>query len=93
MYKILKKTRLAPAIKYMRVEAPLVARKAKPGQFIILRVMEEGNGFPYNYRLQSQKDGFHSVSGSRPNHSRPGRLEEREFIRDFVDPRKTFRLR
>ncbi len=46
MYKILEKKALAPAIKFMKVDAPLVARKAMPGQFIILRVMEEGERIP-----------------------------------------------
>ena len=42
MYKILSKKPLNATVTQMEIEAPLVARKAKPGQFIILRVNEEG---------------------------------------------------
>ena len=46
MYKILKKRELNPTVTLMEVEAPFVARKAEPGQFIILRVDEEGERIP-----------------------------------------------
>ena len=42
MYKILTKKRLNPTVTQMEIEAPLVAKKAKPGPFIILRVDEDG---------------------------------------------------
>ena len=42
MYKILKKKSLNPTVTMMEIEAPLVAAKAEPGQFIILRVDGEG---------------------------------------------------
>ena len=37
-YKIVKKEMLNPTVFLMEIEAPLVARKAEPGQFIILRI-------------------------------------------------------
>ena len=40
MYEILKKTILNPTVARMEIAAPLVAKKAEPGQFIILRVDE-----------------------------------------------------
>ena len=46
MYKILKKKSLNPTVTLMDIEAPLVAKKAEPGQFIILRVDEEGERIP-----------------------------------------------
>ncbi|MBQ1323828.1 MAG: sulfide/dihydroorotate dehydrogenase-like FAD/NAD-binding protein, partial [Erysipelotrichaceae bacterium] len=46
MYKILSKKPLNATVTQMEIEAPLVARKAKPGQFIILRVDEEGERIP-----------------------------------------------
>ena len=46
MYKILTKRTLNPTVVQMEIEAPLVARKAKAGQFIILRVDEEGERIP-----------------------------------------------
>ena len=46
MYKITSKKPLNATVTQMEIEAPLVARKAKPGQFIILRVDEEGERIP-----------------------------------------------
>lgn len=46
MYKILTKKILNPTVTEMEIEAPLVAAKAKPGQFIILRVDSEGERIP-----------------------------------------------
>lgn len=45
MYKILKKESLNPTVTLMEIDAPLIAKKAEPGQFIILRVDERGNVF------------------------------------------------
>ena len=42
MYKIIKKRILNPNVTQMEIEAPLIANKALPGQFIILRVDEDG---------------------------------------------------
>ncbi len=46
MYRIASRRELNPAMIQLEVEAPLVARKARPGQFIILRVDEEGERIP-----------------------------------------------
>ena len=46
-YKIIKKEMLNPTVFLMEVEAPLVARKAEPGQFIILRIDEYGERVPF----------------------------------------------
>jgi len=46
LFKILTKETLAPSIKRMRVHAPAVAKKAKAGQFIILRVSDDGERIP-----------------------------------------------
>ena len=46
MYKIVSKRELAPKIKHMEIETPRIAKKAKPGQFVIIRVDEEGERFP-----------------------------------------------
>jgi len=48
MYKIVGKRRLNSTITWLEIEAPLVARKAKPGQFIILRTDEYGERIPLN---------------------------------------------
>ena len=46
MYKIVEKKILNPTVVELKIEAPLVAAKARPGQFIILRVDEEGERIP-----------------------------------------------
>ena len=46
MFKILKKEVLAPKTILMEAEAPLIARKAEPGQFIVIRVNETGERIP-----------------------------------------------
>jgi ferredoxin/flavodoxin---NADP+ reductase len=46
MYKILEKQILSDNVKLMKIKAPLVAKKAQPGQFIILRIDEEGERIP-----------------------------------------------
>ena len=46
MYKILEKKALNPTVTKMVVDAPLVARKAQPGQFIIFRATEDGERIP-----------------------------------------------
>jgi ferredoxin/flavodoxin---NADP+ reductase len=46
MYKILEKQVLSDNVKLMKIKAPLVAKKAQPGQFIILRIDEEGERIP-----------------------------------------------
>lgn len=46
MYKIVKKKTLNPTVVSMEIEAPLIAKKAEPGQFVILRVDERGERIP-----------------------------------------------
>ena len=62
----------------MRVEAPLVARKAKPGQFIILRVMEEGERIPLTIADYNPKEGWVSILFQEVGQTTQdlGRLEE-----------------
>ena len=47
MYKILHKDRLNSTVTRMVIEAPFVAKKAEPGQFIILRVDKDGERVPF----------------------------------------------
>ena len=46
MYRIAYKKQLNPTVTMMDIEAPLVAKKAEPGQFIILRVTDSGERIP-----------------------------------------------
>ncbi len=88
MYKILKKQSLNPTVTLMEIEAPFVARKAEPGQFIILRVDEEGERIPltiagYDRELGSVTIIFQIVGATteKLNHK-----EEGEYLQDFVGP-------
>jgi ferredoxin--NADP+ reductase len=57
MYKVLKKVELAPKIKLLEIDAPEVAMKAKPGQFVIVRIDEKGERFPLTLAEWEPKKG------------------------------------
>ena len=57
MYEILKKQRLNPTVTLMVISAPMVARKAEPGQFIILRTDEDGERIPLTVADYDRKEG------------------------------------
>ena len=88
MYKIIEKKKLNPTVTMMNIEAPLVAAKAEPGQFIILRVDENGERIPltiagYDRERGSVKIIFQIVGSTT---EKLGRLEVGEYICDFVGP-------
>ncbi len=57
MYEILTKKSLSPTVKLMEIKAPLIAKKAKPGQFIILRIDEKGERIPLTIADYDRKKG------------------------------------
>ena len=88
MYKILRKQCLNPTVTRMDVEAPLIAKKAEPGQFIILRVDADGERIPLTIADYDREAGWVSIifqivgaTTEKLNH-----LEEGDFIHDFVGP-------
>lgn len=88
MYRIVKKRVLNPTVSLMEIEAPAVARKAEPGQFIILRVDEEGERIPLTIADFDREKGtvtiIYQVVGAtteKLNHKEQG-----EFLQDFVGP-------
>lgn len=88
MYKIVRKKVLNPTVTLMEVEAPLIAKKAEPGQFIILRVNEDGERIPLTVADFDREKGtitiiFQIVGATTEllNH-----LNEGEYIHDFVGP-------
>ena len=88
MYKIVDKKRLNNTVTMMNVEAPLVARKAEPGQFIILRVDDEGERIPltiagFDRALGTVKIIFQTVGATTEKLSH---LEVGEYIEDFAGP-------
>lgn len=88
MYKIVTKKVLNPSVTQMEIEAPLVARKAKPGQFVILRVDGEGERIPLTVagckpELGTVKIIFQTVGATTELLKRK---EAGEYIEDFVGP-------
>ena len=88
MYKIVKKQPLNTTVTRMEIEAPLIAKKAKPGQFIILRVDENGERIPLTVAGYDREKGtvtiiFQIVGATteKLNH-----LNEGECLHDFVGP-------
>jgi len=57
MYRIVTKEKLNPVVNSMKVEAPAVAKKAKPGQFVVIRVDEVGERIPLTLADWDDKDG------------------------------------
>ena len=88
MYKIIKKRELNPTVTMMDIYAPLVARKAQAGQFIILRVDCDGERIPltvagYDREAGTVKIIFQIVGGTT---MRLNEKSEGEYIQDFVGP-------
>lgn len=88
MYRIVKKQVLNPTVTRMDIEAPLIAKKAEPGQFIILRVDEKGERIPLTVADFDREAGtvtiiFQIVGATteKLNH-----LEEGDCLQDFVGP-------
>lgn len=88
MYKIIKKRELNSTVTLMVIDAPFVAKKAEPGQFIILRVDEDGERIPLTVADYDRKTGtvtiiFQIVGATteKLNH-----LSEGDYICDFVGP-------
>lgn len=88
MYRIVRKRILNPTVTQMEIDAPLVARKAKPGQFIILRVNDEGERIPLTVAGTNPDEGtvkiIFQVVGATTELLNS--LNEGEFIQDFVGP-------
>ena len=88
MYRIVRKKELNPTVTQMEIEAPLVARKARPGQFIILRVTDDGERIPLTVAGTDPKEGtvkiiFQIVGATT---FLLNTKKEGEYIQDFVGP-------
>ncbi len=88
MYKILRKVELNPTVTLMEIDAPLIAKKAEPGQFIILRVDEDGERIPLTIADFDREKGIVTIifqlvgaTTEKLNHKNEG-----EYIQDFVGP-------
>ncbi|MFC1864466.1 sulfide/dihydroorotate dehydrogenase-like FAD/NAD-binding protein [Chloroflexota bacterium] len=88
MYKILLKQDLVPNIHLLKVEAPAIARKAQPGQFIIIRVDEVGERIPLTIADWDREGGSITVvfnEVGRTTHKLAA-LKAGDFITNFVGP-------
>ena len=88
MYKILSKESLNPTVTRISVYAPLVAKKAEPGQFIILRVTKDGERIPLTVADYDREAGsvtviFQIVGATT---AALNRLEVGDCLSDFVGP-------
>ena len=88
MYKIITKKRLNPTVTMMKIEAPFVAKKAEPGEFIILRVDKNGERIPLTVAGYDREAGtvtiiFQTVGATTRLLSMKN---EGDFIQDFVGP-------
>lgn len=88
MYKIVRKKQLNPTMVQMEIEAPLVARKAKPGQFVILRVDSKGERIPLSYVGANLEEGtvkiIFQIAGATT--VALGHKNEGDYISDFAGP-------
>ncbi len=88
MYRIVEKKVLNPTVVQLQIEAPLVAKKARPGQFIILRVDEDGERIPLTVAGVDKDRGtvkiIYQVVGATTE--KLARKEAGDFLQDFVGP-------
>jgi ferredoxin/flavodoxin---NADP+ reductase len=88
VFKIIHTEFLAPAIKRFVIEAPRIARKQKPGQFVILRIYEEGERIPVTIENSDAKRGTISIvvqAAGKTTHLLNS-LETGDSILDVVGP-------
>ena len=88
MYRIVYKKPLNPTVTLMDIEAPLVAAKAQPGQFIILRVDDDGERIPLTIAGYDRDKGtvriIYQIVGATTK--KLDQKAEGEYLQDFVGP-------
>ena len=88
MYRIIDKKVLNPTVVQLQIEAPLVANKARPGQFIILRVDEDGERIPLTVAGVNKKKGtvkiIYQIVGATTK--KLSQKEAGDYLCDFVGP-------
>lgn len=88
MFKIIKKEALNPTVTKMVIDAPLIAKKAEPGQFIIVRAKDDSERIPLTIADYDRENGtvtiiFQIVGGGTMELNT---LNEGEYVHDFVGP-------
>ncbi|MGI1690308.1 sulfide/dihydroorotate dehydrogenase-like FAD/NAD-binding protein [Thermoanaerobacter uzonensis] len=92
MYKIVRKEILNPVVKLMDIEAPRVAKSAKPGQFVIIRIYDKGERIPLTIADYDPEKGTVTIVFQEVGKSTKllGTLNEGDYILDFVGPLGNF---
>ena len=88
MYRIVRKEALRPTVTLYEIEAPLVAKKAQPGQFIILRVDENGERIPITINDYNPEKGTVTiiVQTVGATTEKLSHMKEGDSLQDFVGP-------
>jgi len=88
VYKILERQDLVPGIHLFKIEAPNVAKKAKPGQFIVIRIDEKGERIPLTVAGWDEKEGSVTIVFMEVGTTthRLATLGKGDYIVDFVGP-------
>ena len=88
MYRIVRKEALRPTVTLYEIEAPLIAKKAQPGQFIILRVDENGERIPITINNYDPEKGTVTiiVQTVGATTEKLSHLNEGDYLQDFVGP-------
>ncbi|MDP4179915.1 MAG: sulfide/dihydroorotate dehydrogenase-like FAD/NAD-binding protein [Bacillota bacterium] len=88
MFRIVKKRILNTQVKLMEIEAPFIAKKAEPGQFIILRASENGERIPLTIADFDRDKGTVTIVFQEVGNTTKalGKLNEGDMILDFVGP-------
>ena len=88
MYKIVKKETLNSVVELMEIHAPFVARKCEPGQFIILRVDEDGERVPLTIADYDREKETVTIIYQVLGYSTTllSQKKEGEYVADFVGP-------
>lgn len=88
MFPIVKKRVLNETVTLMEIEAPLVARKALPGQFIIFRIDEEGERIPLTIAGYDREKGTVTIIFQKVGYTtmKLDTLNEGDALLDFVGP-------
>ncbi len=88
MYKIVRRERLNENVVLMDVDAPLIAKKCKAGQFIMLRVHEKGERIPLTVADYDREKGTVTIIFQEVGKTTKmlGKLQEGEYILDFAGP-------
>lgn len=88
MFKILEKKILGPEIKLFKIDAPDISKKAKPGQFVIVRINETGERIPLTINNLDSQKGTLTIVFQEVGKTTIllGRLNEGDYVEDLVGP-------